>query len=215
MNISLLLRHLLASILCTIVIMTTPLMPKTEVYFSPDDNVESILIARINNAQEKIHAAVFMFTNSTIADALIAAKKRGIDICIITDRSCIESKFGKIRDLAAHDIAISVFNPPSSANRYCTPIMHHKFALIDDIVWTGSFNWTKSATNINQENVIISTNKSVYDRYAAQFDELKSRTTDIKKSVIHRDFNMDDTDLTTFMERVYYFLGLLKEKLLW
>ena len=34
--------------------------------------------------------------------------------------------------------------------------MHNKFAVIDDeIVLTGSFNWTSAAANNNQENLVV------------------------------------------------------------
>ena len=53
--------------------------------------------------------------------------------------------------------------------------MHNKFAIIDDKVWTGSFNWTISANRKNQENVVYNDEKDVYEKFLEQFEKLKQR----------------------------------------
>ena len=75
---------------------------------------------------------------------------------------------------------IDIFTYPSvsrSSNnklRKIDGIMHHKFAVIDHkIVWTGSFNWTVSANKRNKENVIISDNAALIQRYEDEFQRLK------------------------------------------
>jgi phosphatidylserine/phosphatidylglycerophosphate/cardiolipin synthase-like enzyme len=51
--------------------------------------------------------------------------------------------------------------------------MHHKFGIIDSrIVFTGSFNWTYTATKHNQENLLITTNVDIVGQYSEQFEEL-------------------------------------------
>lgn len=56
-----------------------------------------------------------------------------------------------------------------------TPIMHEKFAIIDQKVWAGSFNWTVSANRCNQEDVIIMTEAATIQRFKKRFELLKSR----------------------------------------
>ena len=66
-----------------------------EVYFTdpltinnPDviaGSIEEKLIEFINNAQTSIHIASFEFNLTPVADALIAAKNRGVDVKWITD----------------------------------------------------------------------------------------------------------------------------------
>jgi phosphatidylserine/phosphatidylglycerophosphate/cardiolipin synthase-like enzyme len=52
--------------------------------------------------------------------------------------------------------------------------MHNKFAIIDQKVWTGSFNWTHSANHKNHENVvIIGGEDSIRLKFLKQFDALK------------------------------------------
>lgn len=51
--------------------------------------------------------------------------------------------------------------------------MHNKFAIIDDeIVMTGSFNWTTQAVKSNQENVIFIQNENLAKIYAEEFEKL-------------------------------------------
>lgn len=59
-------------------------------------------------------------------------------------------------------------------------IMHNKYAIIDNLVWTGSFNWTVSANSKNNENVlIISDEKEVLERFLCNFQSLLDLSTEI------------------------------------
>ena len=70
------------------------------------------------------------------------------------------------------------------------PIMHHKFAIFDDAkLWTGSFNWTASANRCNQENVIITTERSVCLQFKNCFDQLKALCE--KRSPLEIDKNLE------------------------
>lgn len=51
--------------------------------------------------------------------------------------------------------------------------MHNKFAIIDSaVVLTGSYNWTVSASNNNQENILIIESKGVVNSYQNEFIKL-------------------------------------------
>jgi phosphatidylserine/phosphatidylglycerophosphate/cardiolipin synthase-like enzyme len=51
--------------------------------------------------------------------------------------------------------------------------MHHKFGIIDSrIVFTGSFNWTYTASKHNQENLLITTNFDINKQYSEEFEQL-------------------------------------------
>jgi mitochondrial cardiolipin hydrolase len=161
----------------------------SEIYFSPEDHIGSKLIKLINSAQKKIYAAVYMITDKTIAQALIKAKNRGIDVQIITDKISKESIYGKAFFLKNGGICVRVFNPPESTyNSFFnnSSIMHNKFALIDGTLWTGSFNWTQSASQRNQENVILTDEKDMYNKYEKQFEKLKKQCYEIRRSEIEK-----------------------------
>ena len=117
----------------------SPLYTYTRSLFSKQHNVEKQLISIIDTAQSKIQAAVYMITSTNVAKALIRAKKRNLSVEIITDESCILSRYGKISMLQKEDIAIFCPKQPPKSYHSAPPIMHHKFALIDNHLWTGSF----------------------------------------------------------------------------
>jgi len=150
-------------------------------YFSPEDNIRDRLIEMIDKTNYKIKAAVYMLTEKQIAQALIKAKKRGVKIKIITDISCAESTYGKIGLLKENGIKVFIFQQKSNEkNSFSNPLMHNKFAVFElernsnqNWTWTGSFNWTRSANQINQENVILTSNHKIFACYKAKFKALK------------------------------------------
>lgn len=153
------------------------LLSTAEVLFSPDDHPTSRLLELINGAHNKIHAAVYMLTDKDIAQALVNAKKRGVHVKIILDPTSVDTKYGKGKLLIENKIDTFVFTTPRHKKKqtFHLPIMHNKFALIDNKLWTGSFNWTISANKQNQENVIITDDQGMYQRFERHFAILEKR----------------------------------------
>lgn len=147
--------------------------------FSPDDNLQEILVQLIDREKEYILIAIFSFTDSIIANALVEAKKRGVQVEIVTDISCTRDKFSKIDFLKENGIKVYVYNPRNVT--ILNNIMHNKFVLFGKnienkpLLWTGSFNFTKSAQLNNQENILILDELSLIERYRKQFAILKER----------------------------------------
>lgn len=53
--------------------------------------------------------------------------------------------------------------------------MHNKFAIIDDgVLINGSFNWTTQAVRENQENILLTDQVELVQRYLSEFDKLWS-----------------------------------------
>lgn len=155
-----------------------------QAYFSPDDNVQQKLIDYINAEKMGVHLAIFSFTDKKIAEALYDAYKRGIQVEIIADTGCNNDKFSKISYLKDAGIPILIYDPKKSAhhNIMLSNIMHNKFVIFDNnkdnapLVWTGSFNFTKSAGQSNQENVIVTNDPSIIKKFKNQFAILKTRS---------------------------------------
>jgi hypothetical protein len=51
-------------------------------------------------------------------------------------------------------------------------LMHHKFLIIDDILWVGSYNLSKNATLNNWENIMRITEISVVNQYVSEFKKM-------------------------------------------
>ena len=152
------------------------LCAKIEVLFSPEDEICKKLVEKISETKKRIYVAVYMFTDKRLADALIEAKQqRGTDVQVVTDKKSVEYKYGKVEMLKEHGIDVFVFNPKYKGNKKFRHKMHHKFALLDNCLCTGSYNWTKQADTKNSENLNFFDNLDMCRAYEKEFDVLKKR----------------------------------------
>ena len=77
-------------------------------------------------------------------------------------------------------IACSTIYKPSNTTIF-SDIMHNKFVIFGKnisnkpLLWTGSFNFTKSAQLKNQENVVILDEQYLIQKYEKQFEVIKKR----------------------------------------
>jgi phosphatidylserine/phosphatidylglycerophosphate/cardiolipin synthase-like enzyme len=154
-------------------------------YFSPDDGLKKILIEHLDNERQSIKIAVFQFTDLDIARAIRRAHERGVAIEIITDPLCLQDKFNKITWLSQAGLSIYIYNPDASKTTLSNK-MHHKFVIfgknIDSkqLVWIGSFNFTKSADIANQESVVVLDDHHIVDQFKKQYLNLKERALKLK-----------------------------------
>ncbi|MBA7498374.1 Cardiolipin synthase B [subsurface metagenome] len=140
-------------------------LAKTEVYFSLYDNPQKEIIKNINQAEAFINIAMYIFTDREIALPLVKAQERGVKVRLYLDKEQVEYQYSQSRFLVQKGIKVRI-----STNNY---IMHHKFALIDNLLLlTGSYNWTFSANNRNDENLMVIDDPEVIARYQNQFEKL-------------------------------------------
>lgn len=118
------------------------------VCFTPESQCTPGIVNAINSAKSSIFVQAYSFTSAPIANALVAAKKRGVDVKVILDKSQPTAKGSQLNTLLRANIP--VFIDPISG------IAHNKVMIIDDIsVLTGSFNFTNSADTRNVENILL------------------------------------------------------------
>ena len=136
-----------------------------DVYFSLVDGPEAAIIEQLNKAQKSIDIAMYYFTDRDLANAVIDAHNRGVKVRVYLDKDQREAKYSKSRYLAKHGISIRY-----SDNPY---VMHHKFCVIDsEVVITGSYNWTASAGERNNENLLVIRDPPIASRYEQEFNRL-------------------------------------------
>ena len=121
-----------------------------EVFYAPEDRPADHLVALYDEARQSIYLAVYGFTYPPIVQALVAAKKRGVDVRVITDRGKLDDP----KQRKALEILQSA-GIPIKVNRH-DGLMHIKQAIVDDRVNTsGSMNQTASAARYNDERLDI------------------------------------------------------------
>lgn len=141
--------------------------PASEVYFSPNGGVRQRLVRAIEDSHKSIDIAVYNFTASELAEALYAAKARGVRIRVLTDQERAQTGGSGIRGLRLNGVPVRALGVPEQS------LMHHKFAVFDErIVVTGSYNWTNSAEHVNYENVIVLDDPGVVNRFRQEFHRL-------------------------------------------
>jgi phosphatidylserine/phosphatidylglycerophosphate/cardiolipin synthase-like enzyme len=151
-----------------------------QILFAPDTNVRNHLLQLIDKERQAIYLAIFMVTDADVANALCEAKKRGVIVELITDVGCLKDRASKVNQLSKQGCSVYIYNP-TLAKAKGVSLMHHKFALFarndrGPQTWTGSYNFTKAANNVNQENVVIFSDKQVFDTFFEQFKILKGRS---------------------------------------
>jgi phosphatidylserine/phosphatidylglycerophosphate/cardiolipin synthase-like enzyme len=108
-----------------------------------------------------VHVLIYSFTLPNIAEALIDAKNRGVDVKIVFEKEQI-SQYSQYFRLASAGVSVRNDTNPD--------YMHNKVAIIDGvIVMTGSYNWSSSAENSNNENLIIIKSANVAREYETVF----------------------------------------------
>ena len=153
-----------------------PSCSTTEVLFSADDvegaPLHELIAGEIRAAEQTVHVAIFTFTSSSdrpqIFDALIEAQARGVEV-----RVCMDAEQG----LTVNDGAVNALTDGGVevglADGHGGGIMHHKFVVVDSrVVLTGSFNFTKSAEDFNDENLLRLVNADLAAEYEREFTRL-------------------------------------------
>jgi len=138
---------------------------KNKVSFSPGEDCLSDIIELMQSADKYLDICVFTISDNRISDEIIKAFNRGIEIRIVSDNEKMNDDGSDIKLLSKAGVSIKIDHSPSH--------MHHKYMIVDEIrVLTGSYNWTKSAAEYNQENIIITDNDEIVTGFIDNFSQL-------------------------------------------
>ena len=147
---------------------TLPATGTVQVAFPPDEDANGLIVNAIREARKTIQVQAFSFTSNEIAFALIAAKRRGVDVQVIADAEQMRKlEHNKLGLMYQAGVRIWLDAQHQSA--------HNKIMVIDSesrnpTVITGSMNFTYSGQFKNAENVLILRgNKPLADAYSANW----------------------------------------------
>lgn len=137
-------------------------------FFSPSNACRDKICALLSHTKQNADICVFTIADDDITDAIMRAHQRNVKIRIITDDDKSEDRGSDIDYLIRQGVPIVMDDTPYH--------MHHKFAIFDGhYLLNGSFNWTKSASQHNYENVLITDNPDLLNLYQQQFAQLWRR----------------------------------------
>ncbi len=134
-----------------------------QTYFAAEDNVAEKLIPIIENAQTSIRFMAFSFTHDGMGDAILKRANAGVDVKGIFELRGSETKYSELGKLYRAGVPVRQDGNPRT--------FHHKVIIIDNnILITGSFNFSNNANKNNDENVLVVHNKDIAQQYLNEFD---------------------------------------------
>ena len=150
-------------------------LARVEAAFTPGDDIAALITRHIARARRSVQMQAYIFTDRRIANALLAARRRGVEVEVIGDAAQHDN--GGLPHLRALERAgARVFLDASHA------ASHNKIVIVDGAhdgatVITGSYNFTQAAQSRNAENVVVlSGNRRVTGRFVANFELQRSRS---------------------------------------
>jgi phosphatidylserine/phosphatidylglycerophosphate/cardiolipin synthase-like enzyme len=136
---------------------------QVENYFAPEDDVMAKLVSYVQGAAKSVHYMIYTFTHADLSAAMIASAKKGVEVQgVIENRGASQ---GSLPDLFCAGLPVKTDGNPYT--------MHHKVIIIDgETVITGSFNFTKSADTVNDDNVLVIHSAAVAGLYEQEFQRI-------------------------------------------
>lgn len=132
---------------------------RVEVAFSPGGHCTDLIVKLIGEARKTIRVQAYSFSSKPIALALIDARRRGVDVQAVLDRS-------NLHDVSSEGRALTEAGIPVVYD-HIHAIAHNKVIVLDShLVIGGSFNYSASAETANAENVTITKSVDVAQKFA-------------------------------------------------
>ena len=138
--------------------------PQCLVRFSPHGGCTQLVTETLGMAKRTVLMQAYSCTSQPIAEALIAAHRRGVSVDVILDKSQRTERACIAGALIAEGIPVHI----DAAHA----IAHNKVIVVDDeTVVTGSFNFTASAEERNAENLLVVRDQDLAARYRENWRE--------------------------------------------
>lgn len=149
---------------------TVPAAGQVEFAFSPREGAEALVLKAIRSSRHDIRMLAYALTSAPVVEALIDARKRGVDVAVVADykENVKADHSGK-----AHAALGALVNAGIAVRTIDVYAIHHDKVLVIDraTVQTGSFNYTQAAARSNSENVIVLwNNPQLAKGYLAHWD---------------------------------------------
>ncbi|CAD8175570.1 unnamed protein product [Paramecium octaurelia] len=168
--------------------------------FFPNKRNFHIYAELLKSCQKKLIVSMYQISHKILVNILIDLSLNGRDIQIVTNSSSDDKKAKSILLMmiqsSLEKIKIAVYE-----KELC--LMHQKYCVIDDqIIMTGSANWTNNAFRKNVESVVILNNIKEAQLYTCEFWKVWSQSQILRLKGQNLDFSpFIDIESMIFMER--------------
>jgi cardiolipin hydrolase len=139
--------------------------PTAEAYFSPGDHCAQVIGGLFRSARRSVDVCVFTVTDDRISDAIADAHRRKVAVRIISDNDKAGDTGSDLHRLSRRGVPVRFDRTDNH--------MHHKYAIFDGgRILTGSYNWTRSAAEYNEENFIVTDDPHLLAAFSDAFERL-------------------------------------------
>ncbi len=122
-------------------------------------------MAALSKAERQVLVMAFTLTSDEITELLIQRAAEGLDVRVIMEASQIRNTGNDFERLLESGVDVRTDGNPYN--------MHHKVMIIDgEIVVAGSYNFTRSAEERNDENLIIIWDEDLATSYLVEFSRV-------------------------------------------
>lgn len=122
-----------------------------ESYFGPEERLAPVLAAAADSAEEEILFMTFSFTEKIIGEAILRQARQGITVRGVFEATGSDTAFSYYERMLGE--RLPNLQVHKDGNRR---LMHHKVLIVDrELVVFGSFNFSASANEQNDENIVI------------------------------------------------------------
>ncbi len=142
-----------------------------EVYFAPEDQVIDQIIEEIRSTGFSIKFLAFSFTENELGAAVLEAAARGVKVQGVFETTGSLTEYSEMPKLYCAGLDVRQDGNPF--------VLHHKVMILDDYtVIIGSFNFSGSATETNDENLVIIHDAGIAALYLQEYEQrlAESRT---------------------------------------
>lgn len=151
----------------------SPLPARSGIYFAPATNLEQIDIPLIASARRSLDIAMYTFTDTRIAEALVRAGERGVVVRLYRDREQFEAEQRR-----GDRVMMALRRAPNVHVQVKgdSDLMHDKaFAVDGHTLRHGSGNWSLSAAKYQDNEITVTASPSHTAAFEQDFDVMWSR----------------------------------------
>jgi phosphatidylserine/phosphatidylglycerophosphate/cardiolipin synthase-like enzyme len=167
---------------------------KITVQFSPtsqryswEESVNGLIATHIGKAKSSINAALFVFSDQKISDAMEKRHNQGVEIGVIIEPKFAYRYYSELLDLLGLEMLNQKCNFESDNNPWKNEakdvgmaslphgdVLHHKFGIVDNkTVIVGSQNWSDAANYINDETLIVIEDAAIAGQFTQEYNRIK------------------------------------------
>ena len=149
---------------------------RASIHFAPSEDLQSVVLSELAAAQDSLHLAFFNIRLEEVGDQLRDSNVAGLDVQLVLDQKQMDEEYNTLDDWMVEQ-GLDIVGLYNDAHEDAT--MHNKFALIDGRrVLTGSANYSYTALNVSDEDVLVIDDEAVAARFAEEFAELRATVDD-------------------------------------